>query len=162
MDLQRCLFSGFLLLSLFRLMAFQIDGEPIRLVLESEPLNTQTEVWIHQLQKSKAGEQILYFTDGRKLLDQGYLDHLEALSRAGKMSASYLVFVGTVDLKDQVDKRNDYFFCNPSYVDFFEQELIPRVEDTIGRSFQAEDRALIGVSFGGLNAAWFSAKSRTF
>ncbi|MEM6723705.1 MAG: YqiA/YcfP family alpha/beta fold hydrolase [Bacteroidota bacterium] len=162
MKVQGLFLSAVFVLKLLAFLVHNIENEPTRLVVESTHLNTQTEVWIHQLGDSPAPKPILYFTDGRKLVDQNYWDHLETLFLQGEIPSCYIVFVGSIDLTDQSDRRNEYFFCNPAYLDFFEQELIPKVEASISQVFQANDRALVGVSFGGLNAAWFSAKSNAF
>lgn len=133
-----------------------------RMVLKSDFLNTKTEVQIFHLGDKNEIESIVYFTDGEKLMRAGFPESLMALFKKGKIPKTYLVFVSSVNLDSGVDKRNDYFFCNPAYLNFFEQELIPQVEKAIGQSFTAESRSLLGISFGGLNAAWFSAKSQLF
>ncbi|MEL6306081.1 MAG: alpha/beta hydrolase-fold protein [Bacteroidota bacterium] len=133
-----------------------------QLVVDSKILNTKTEVQISQLGDAEAIASVVYFTDGEKLLKAGILDKLNALFNQGKIPPTYLVFVSAVDLNDAVDKRNTYFFCNPDYLDFFENELLPKTEKTIGKSFTPLQRGLVGISFGGLNAAWFSAKSTSF
>ncbi|MEM6893824.1 MAG: alpha/beta hydrolase-fold protein [Bacteroidota bacterium] len=133
-----------------------------RFVVDSKILNTKTEVHIFQTGNAEEIESVIYFTDGEKLLQAGIEKRLNALFKTGKIPAAYLVFVSAVDLNDAIDKRNTYFFCNPDYLDFFENELLPKAETTIGKSFVPEQRGLVGISFGGLNAAWFSAKATSF
>ena len=133
-----------------------------RFSIESPLLKTTTSVDIERVGNATAATSVYYLTDGAKLLDSGYLERLKSLHLAGKIPAAYYVFVGSVDETDGVDKRNRYFFCNPHYRSFFEKEVLPRVEKTIGKTFEPTQRGLIGISFGGLNAAWFAAKSEAF
>ncbi|MEM9361376.1 MAG: alpha/beta hydrolase-fold protein [Bacteroidota bacterium] len=147
-------------LILFSVMGLTTAAQ--QLVIDSELLATKTDVRIFQLGEEKEIESIVYFTDGEKLLQAGFRTKLNTLFKTGKIPPAYLVFVSSVDLNDSVDKRNTYFFCNPDYLNFFENELLPKVEKTIGKSFTPEQRGLVGISFGGLNAAWFSAKSFLF
>ena len=94
------------------------------MVLDSKILNTKTEVEIFQLGDADGIESVIYFTDGEKLLQAGIKKKLKTLFKAGKLPASYLVFVSSVDLNDGIDKRNTYFFCNPDYLNFFENEYV--------------------------------------
>ena len=141
---------------------FVTDSLGQQLVVDSKILNTKTEIEIFQLGDLDGIESVIYFTDGEKLLQAGIKKRLAALFKAGKIPPAYVVFVSAVDLNDGVDRRNTYFFCNPDYLDFFENELLPQAERTIGKAFTPNERGLVGISFGGLNAAWFSAKSNSF
>ena len=143
-------------------MPLFVVGQEQRLEISSTYLDTKTELKIFDLGEKKSGKPVVYFTDGAKLLQAGFLDRITTLFNQEKIPPAYLVFVSAVDLNDQVDKRNTYFFCNSNYLDFFEKEVLPRSEKAIGSSFSPMHRALVGISFGGLNAAWFSAKSSAF
>ncbi len=102
--------------------------------------------------------RIHYFTDGNKLLDNGILESLIE----HETSPAYYVFVSTIDPVSGLDHRNEYFFCNPVYLEFFEEQVLPLVEQHLGLSFLPAQRSLIGVSFGGLNAAYFSGINESF
>ncbi|MEO1485525.1 MAG: alpha/beta hydrolase-fold protein [Bacteroidota bacterium] len=156
--MNRMVFS--LLFLLLHLFTTNCLGQ--QLVVDSKILNTKTEVEILPLGNADDIKSALYFTDGEKLLGAGVAKRLHTLFKAGKIPPAYLVFVSAIDLNDSIDKRNTYFFCNPDYLDFFENELLPHVEKTIGKAFTPDERGLVGISFGGLNAAWFSAKSTSF
>jgi len=133
-----------------------------QLTIKSAFLHTTTSVQIAQVGVADSTSSIYYFTDGGKLISAGYLERLRELHKAQKIPASYFVFVSSLDERDKTDKRNTYFFCNPDYLAFFEKEVLPQTERAIGKKFSQSQRGLIGISFGGLNAAWFSAKSRAF
>jgi|GEM_PF-5693729 len=105
---------------------------------------------------------ILYFTDGQKMIDNGALDCIKKLTESKKIPGAHYVFISTVDPHTAVDKRNTYFFCNPDYLGFFEEELIPTVEGRLSLRPNPNERSLIGISFGGLNAAYFSGKTDLF
>lgn len=82
---------------------------------------------------------------------------LDGLTESGHLKRATYVFVSTIDPESQKDFRNEYFFCNEQYVHFFEEELIPGIEQ-----FPDARRNLIGVSFGRLNAAYFAAQTNAF
>lgn len=143
-------------------MAQKCPSQEFHLEIDSDVLKSKTEVKIFTLCKAAIPQRIIYFTDGKKLLDAGFMETLKSLYKANKISPTYLVFVSSVDLNDGTDRRNDFFLCNPDYVSFFEKELIPEVEKTLEKKFPPLARSLFGVSFGGLNSAWFSIYSNAF
>lgn len=133
-----------------------------RASIQSDILGTETTYFIFRMGHDSLAKNIIYFTDGGKLHDNKYRDSLTVLHQKGSIPPGYYVFISTIDNRTQAEMRNDYFFCNPRYVAFFEKELLPEVEGTIGKKFTPDKRLLVGISFGGLNAAWFSAKSEAF
>ncbi|MEM8908303.1 MAG: alpha/beta hydrolase-fold protein [Bacteroidota bacterium] len=137
-------------------------ANPQRLVVVSTILHTQTEVYIYRMGNAGDPAHIVYLTDGEKLMQQGFEKKIKEICRERNLTSAYFVFVSSVDLVSQIDQRNVYFFCNEQYVEFFEQELIPATEQIIGQTFAPAHRILLGISFGGLNAAWFSAQSSAF
>lgn len=109
--------------------------------------------------KPKDTASIFYLTDGKKMIENEALEIIDSLTNCGAIPKAKYIFVSTIDPQTGEDFRNDYFFCNPNYVHFFEQELIPYIEK--GTKAQTK-RHLIGLSFGGLNAAFFAAQSSLF
>ncbi|GAA0873371.1 hypothetical protein GCM10009117_25180 [Gangjinia marincola] len=105
---------------------------------------------------------IIYITDGQKMIDNGALDTIKTLTAKGKIPEATYVFVSTIDAQTKEDKRNTYFFCNADYIRFFEEELVPQIEGTLSRKRTPEQRSLIGISFGGLSAAYFTGKTDLF
>lgn len=154
--MQHLFFLGLLLLSACTYS--QTEG----LSLESPILGRMIEVSHYQVGPDSPSLPIVYMTDGQKMLDNGALKKIQELQEAQKIPAAHYVFVSTIDKQSQHDYRNEYFFCNEKYLHFFEEELIPHVESQLHRSFSPKQRSLIGISFGGLNAAYFSAHSDKF
>ncbi|WP_422858874.1 alpha/beta hydrolase [Flagellimonas sp. S174] len=104
----------------------------------------------------------IYITDGQKMIENGTLSTIKSLGQAGKTKEAMYIFISTIDQKTQEDRRDTYFFCNEDYVRFFEEELVPRVEGSMNRKIVPAQRSLVGISFGGLNAAYFSGKTDLF
>ncbi|HAA12898.1 MAG TPA: hypothetical protein DCE41_14875 [Cytophagales bacterium] len=129
-------------------------------VLYSEALGDSITVQLYDPAPEQNQKPIVYFTDGQKLLDNGSLDTLKALLSHEGIAPAVWVFVSTV--VNGADKRDEYFFCNEHYLTFFEEELIPTVEEALRGNYSVTDRSLVGFSFGGLNAAYFSARSQAF
>lgn len=131
-------------------------------IVTSKYLSTDIEFFTFDLSDEVSEKSIIYFTDGQKMIDNGVLDEIMRLKQIGKIPPSYYVFVSTIDSETGTDNRNDYFFCNEDYLLFFEKELVPLVEQQIESNIQPQNRSLVGISFGGLNAAYFSAASTIF
>ncbi len=100
---------------------------------------------------------ILFVTDGQWYLSQGrFMRVLNKEIEKGSIKPIIAVFVDNRDPdKLKVNRRNQQFFCNQKYVDFFEDELVPTIEKKYPASRSRDDRVILGVSFGGLNAACF-------
>lgn len=132
------------------------------MIINSEHLSKKIKVVTYNTGVKTKKKPIVYITDGEKFINNGGLQKVQFLTEKEKIPAAHYVFVSTVDPKTKEDYRNYYFFNNPKYLDFFEYELIPRIETPLLTYIKPEDRSLIGISFGGLNAAYFSAKSKKF
>lgn len=104
-------------------------------------------------------DHLVYVTDGRKFIENGLWAEIERLTTAGEVPVARYVFVSSIDANG-TDHRNDDFFCNPDHLAFFNKELIPMVEaeHPVAKTY----RSLLGISFGGLNAAWFAAMDAPF
>lgn len=107
----------------------------------------------------KKSSPIFYLTDGKKMIDNGTASMIDSLTNMGLIPESKFIFVSTIDPKTKKDYRKEYFFCNEDYALFFEDELIPLIEGNVRLD---QERYLIGVSFGGMNAAFFAAKTNFF
>jgi len=132
------------------------------LQITSKVLGETIRVVTYNTDKDLAHKPIIYITDGQKMIDNGALERIKQLTTANKIPDAYYVFVSTIDEVTHEDKRDTYFFCNADYVQFFEEELIPRVEGPLSRKGNSSHRSLVGISFGGLNAAYFSGKTALF
>lgn len=150
MQFQFILFLGFP----YILFSQQLDS----LLLPSKILEQSIQVFT--LDYSQGTDvPIFYFTDGMKWMENGAITLIDSLTQNQEIKSAKYVWVSTIDPETQEDLRNDYFFCNENYVHFFEQELIPKLEQGTNAN---RKRYLVGVSFGGLNAAFFAAKSSAF
>lgn len=99
----------------------------------------------------------LYVTDGQSYISSGLMPKvLDRQIAKEKIEPIIVVFVDPRDPdKLRVNRRNRQFFCNADYVDFFRQELVPTISANYPVSGKRKDRVILGLSFGGLNAACF-------
>lgn len=131
------------------------------LTLTSEELAYDFKVSIKEFGESES-KPIIYLTDGESFLENELDLFIDSLTEAKLIPSAYYVFVSSVDERSGSNVRNELFFCNDDYLAFFEQKLIPEVENGIGKTFETAQRSLIGISFGGLNAAYFAVKGSSF
>lgn len=99
----------------------------------------------------------LYVTDGQWYLAGGGLGQLiHQMITDGRIEPLVAVFVDSSNPDNPVEnRRNSEFMCNQRYAAFFADELIPAVTTQQPVSQAREDRVILGMSFGGLNAACF-------
>ena len=100
---------------------------------------------------------VLFVTDGPAYIQQGRVPQvLDRLIDSARIDPVVAVFVDARDPDDLgVNRRNREFFCNEDYLSFYVSELIPAVERAYPVQNVREARSIVGVSFGGLNAACF-------
>jgi len=100
---------------------------------------------------------VLYVTDGPGYIQQGHMPGvLDRLIDARRIDPVITVFVDARDPDDPgINRRNQQFFCNADYLRFFSDELIPAIEHAYPAATKRTRRTILGVSFGGLNAACF-------
>ena len=99
----------------------------------------------------------IYMTDGQGYIRSGNMH--KALDREinnGTIKPVIAVFIDARDPDNlRNNRRNSQFFCNGNYVKFFARELVPAITQDYPVSLNREDRVILGLSFGGLNAACF-------
>ena len=102
---------------------------------------------------------VIYLTDGQWYIEPGEMHkEIDRLIESGKIKPIIAVFVDNRDPHNlRNNRRNRQFLGNPKYVDFFRKELVPHIEEEYKVSKQQKDRAIMGLSFGGLNATFFGA-----
>ncbi|GAB5523226.1 MAG: hypothetical protein Roseis2KO_10980 [Roseivirga sp.] len=104
---------------------------------------------------------VIYLTDGQWYITEGEMHkEIDGLITSGEITPVVAVFVDNRDphnLKD--NRRNRQFLGNEKYVEFYRQELVKQVEANYKVSKQQQHRAIMGLSFGGLNATFFGAKA---
>ncbi len=100
---------------------------------------------------------VLFVTDGQSYIKNGKLHRqLNKLMKAGRIDPVVTVFIDARDPDDlKNNRRNSQFMCNRKYLEFFRRELIPEIERQFPVGIEAASRTILGVSFGGLNAACF-------
>jgi len=100
---------------------------------------------------------VLYVTDGPGYISEGRMPRvLDRLIDDGSIDPVVVVFVDPRD-PDRLatNRRNTEFLCNGDYYKFYAEELIPTVEQTYPVGMSREHRGILGLSFGGTNAACF-------
>lgn len=104
---------------------------------------------------------VLYLTDGQWYISNGELDELlHKMTTKKEIEPVIAVFLDSSDPhQPRNNRRNSQFLCNPKFVTFFEKELIPYIDTNYRTSATRNDRAIMGLSFGGLNAAYFGLKA---
>jgi enterochelin esterase-like enzyme len=124
----------------------------------------QYRVYVPEGVESAENLPVLFVTDGPSYIKQGrvpmVLDRLISSAMIGPVVA---VFVDSRDPDDlKVNRRNQEFFCNVDYLTFYAAELIPAIEHAYPVRKAREARTILGVSFGGLNAACFGYMGHEF
>ena len=103
---------------------------------------------------------VAYFTDGQEYSHDSLgasIIMLDNLIHLKKIEPVIGVFVSPLNPDDESENRRaEEFAMNENYLNFYTQELIPGIESTYSVSENAEDRAIIGTSFGGLAATYFA------
>lgn len=99
----------------------------------------------------------LYVTDGQMYLSYGnFKGILDDAIGSGEIEPLVVVFVDSRNPdKPDENRRTNEFMCNTKYAGFFASELIPTISREQPVSPSRDDRVILGVSFGGLNAACF-------
>ncbi len=100
---------------------------------------------------------VIFITDGPWYIKYGRMPAtLDRLISSKRMHPVVAVFVDSRNPDDlSENRRNDEFFCNKYYLAFYIYDLIPVIEKNYPVQRSREGRTILGVSFGGLNAACF-------
>lgn len=117
----------------------------------------QYRIYLPEAYDSHSEYPVLFLTDGHNYLSRGHMDGiLDDLISDRKIDAIIAVFVDPRDPDDlESNRRRDQFLCNVDYLKFYVDELIPTVEKDYPVVKNREGRTIMGVSFGGTNAACF-------
>jgi enterochelin esterase-like enzyme len=129
------------------------------IVIESDALGykLQYRVYVPEHYLELSDLPVIFITDGQWYIESGEMPRIiDDLITTGEIQPLIAVFV---DNRDPAmlsnNRRNQQFFCNARYVDFFTDELIPTIDATYPTSADRADRVILGLSFGGLNSACF-------
>lgn len=99
----------------------------------------------------------LYVTDGAWYLADGRMkDVLDELIATSRIEPVLVVFVDARDPdRLRTSRRNEQLICKEDYARFFASELVPAVDAAYATRREPAGRTILGLSFGGLNAACF-------
>lgn len=127
--------------------------------VSSDHLGYDVQYWVYFPTGTNRNDRLatLYVTDGQLYLEYGKLHAiLDREIQEGRVRPIIAVFVDPRDPDTQtINRRFSQFNCNTAYANFFKSELIPNIESQFPVSRKRLDRVILGLSFGGLNAACF-------
>jgi enterochelin esterase-like enzyme len=132
-------------------------SDDIRISSDALGYDLQYRVYVPEGMRRNSELPTLYITDGQWYISRGELPALlDKEIAAGNIEPVLVVFVDSRNPDNlQQNRRNQQFFCNPRYVDFFTEELLPSIDNEYPTSAVRDDRVILGLSFGGRNSACF-------
>ena len=127
------------------------------LLIASEALGYELQYRVYRPDSEAKDLPVLYITDGQWYISQGKMPRLlDKLIGKGRIEPIIAVFVDNRNPHDlSENRRNRQFFCNPDYVRFFTEELVPAIDRDYPSHPHREDRVVLGLSFGALSSACF-------
>jgi len=125
--------------------------------IHSPELGYDLQYRVYQPPGIHSGLPTLYVTDGEAYLQFGQLEQLLSTEiAAGRITPLVVVFVDSRDPDDLAkNRRHSQFMCNQKYAAFYREQLIPAVSQQYQVSNQRQQRVILGLSFGAVNAACF-------
>lgn len=149
--------AGSLLLAFAAAASEGVLGDNQRIY--SSHLGYELQYRVYRPASVAAGSQLptLYVTDGQMYLAEGnFKAILDEEISSGKIEPLVVVFVDSRNPDNLAEnRRTTEFMCNSKYAGFFANELIPAISSNQPVSPSRDGRVILGVSFGGLNAACF-------
>jgi enterochelin esterase-like enzyme len=141
----------------FHLSAFATDEH----IIKSDILGYSIRYWVHVPAGDQQNLPVLYVTDGKWYKDSGGLVEVsQSLIRNNKIQPHIIVMVDAFDPEQSaMNRRNSQFLCNPDYVNFYRNELLPAIDEQYATIKSREGRAILGLSFGGLNSMYFALQA---
>jgi len=131
--------------------------DDVRITSEGLGYDLQYRVYLPEGYESRSDHPVLFLTDGQSYISRGHMHMtLDKLIADGKIEPVIAVFVDPRDPDNlRSNRRNAEFLCNPDYLKFYADELIPTIERKYPVTADREGRTIMGLSFGGTNAACF-------
>lgn len=127
--------------------------------IKSKILGYDLQYWVHLPKGYQEGQSYptIYVTDGFWYKNQGELLQItDRLIKKEKIEPIIAILVDAISPDNRNDNRREYqFLCNPKYVDFYRDELIPHIDKNYATDTSRVKRAMLGLSFGGLNSMYF-------
>lgn len=117
----------------------------------------QYRVYLPEGYEASQNLPVLFLVDGQVYLSRGRMPViLDGLIGKGIIDPLVAVFVDARDPNNlRSNRRNAQFLCNPDYLQFFVDELIPTIEERYSVADERSARTIMGLSFGATNAACF-------
>lgn len=104
---------------------------------------------------------VIYVTDGHEYADDdmgSMVIVLDNLIAEGLIDPVIAVFIDPRNPEQPVENRRESEFLeNPDYAAFIAEELVPTIDIVYDTSTDSADRAILGTSFGGVNALYLGA-----
>ncbi len=100
---------------------------------------------------------VIYVTDAHEYTDprMGSMPIvLDNLIAEGAIEPVLAVFIDPRDAKTGQNRRQSEYLCNPLYAAFIAQELVPAIDSAYKTDASPDRRAILGESYGGVNAAY--------
>lgn len=100
---------------------------------------------------------VIYVTDAHEYTDSrmGSMPTvLDNLIADGAIEPILAVFIDPRDPETGQNRRESEFLGNPNYAAFIAKELVPLIDRTYRTDSRPDRRAILGVSYGGVNAAY--------
>ncbi len=130
-----------------------------RRVIRSQILGYGLQFWVYTPPGHESMENLpaLYVSDGAWYLRSGQLAALaDSMITTGEIEPIVIVFLDARNPDNlDINRRNEQFFCNPRFIDFVRDELVPRIDQNYHTFSDRTARSILGLSFGGLNSACF-------
>jgi enterochelin esterase-like enzyme len=132
-------------------------SDNLRITSESLGYDLQYRVYLPEGHDELVALPVIYVTDGPSYIGEGRMPRvLDREIASGRIRPVIAVFVDARDPDDpDTNRRNQQFVCNRDYLRFFSEELVPTIERRYHSAADRDSRVILGVSFGGLNAACF-------
>ena len=127
-------------------------------IIESKVLGYNIRYWVYAPDGNNKELPVLYVTDGKGYKDRGGIVGIsESLIKRNLIDPHIIVMVDANDPDIAgLNRRNNQFLCNPDYLRFYKEELVPKIDDSYKTLKSSEYRGILGLSFGGLNAMYFA------
>lgn len=130
-----------------------------RRVIRSQILDYGLQFWVYTPPGHESMDKLpaLYVSDGAWYLKRGGLAVIaDSMIAIGEIEPLVIVFLDARNPDNlDINRRNEQFFCNPRFIDFVRDELVPRIDRTYHTFSDRTARSILGLSFGGLNSACF-------
>lgn len=111
----------------------------------------------------REGLPAIYLTDGPGYINKDagdMVNRLDQMIEDQSIEPLMAIFIDSRDPNNlQRNRRNSQFMGNDKYLKFITDELVPYIDYNYNTDPQSQSRAIMGLSFGGLNAAYAGVKA---